>query len=386
MTADLAGERIALIGRFERLPASRLARETAARGGTVARRLGGGSTGVVVGRGAAAMAEDGRLAALLDRAEGAGAWVAGETTFLRRLGLAPRLPEGNRALDTASLARSAGLAPRTLEVLALFDLVEAADGRYGFRDLVAARQVAALLAAGAPLGAVIAAAGELRRRAPAENPLARERLALGVDGSIALRLGDRLGEISGQLRLPLPEAAPTPLLELLLAAEAAADEDGPEAAIPLYRRYLAAAPDDAVARFNLATLLAAAAREDEARETLMAAVRLDPGLAEAWYNLAHLAEAAGRAAAARSYLDRALAVDPEYGDALYNRARLALAKEDFAAAAALYERYVALDPASEWSGRARRALRYCRLMLQQRGGDRESAGYASASASTPTGG
>jgi tetratricopeptide (TPR) repeat protein len=312
------------------------------------------------------MAEDGRLAALLDRAAGTGAWVMGEAAFLRRLGLAPPLPGENRTLDPASLARSAGLDPRVVAMLGLFDLVEPAEGRYGFRDLVAARQVAAMLAAGAPIGAVIAAGGELRRRMPGENPLARERLALAADGSVVLRLGDRLGDISGQLRLPLPEAAPTKLLDLLLAAEAAEEEVGPEAAIPLYRRYLAAAPDDAVTRFNLATLLAAAARTDEARDTLMAAVKLDPALVEAWYNLAHLAEAAGRAAMARAYLDRALAVDPDYGDALYNRARLALADEDFAAAATLYERYVAADPGSEWSGRARRALLYCRLMLQQR--------------------
>jgi tetratricopeptide (TPR) repeat protein len=363
--AELTGERIVLVGRFDRLPATRLAREIALRGGAATRRLGEACTGIVIGQGAAGMIEDGRLASLTARARETRAWTAGEGAFLRRLDLTPPLGAENRTLSAAELARRAEIDPATVEALRLFGVVDEEQGAYGFRDLVAARQVAALLRSGATLAEIIAAATELRRRTPGENPLARERLTLAEDGSLALCVAERVADLSGQLRLPLQLGPRRATLDLLVAAEEAAEIGRHDDAIAWYRRYVGAAPDDAVAHFNLAGLLCEAGEREEAKYELMNAVRLDPRLVEGWYNLAHLAEETGRVDAAVTYLDRALAIDPGYGDALYNRARLALAAEDFPTAAEHYERYLEGDAASEWGRRARRGLLYCRLMLRE---------------------
>jgi tetratricopeptide (TPR) repeat protein len=363
--AELTGERIALVGRFDRLPATRLAREIALRGGAATRRIGARCTGLVIGHGAVSMIGDGRLADLLSRARRWQVRVEGEGGFLRRLGLATAPPAENRPFSSDELAAQAGIEPAIIETLHLFDLVDEAAGRHGFRDLIAARQVAALLGSGAALHAIIAAAVELRQQAPEPHPLARERLVRNDDGRLGLRVAGQVADLSGQLRLALGDADAVPPLDLLLAAEAAADEGRESDAIAWYRRYVAVAPDDAIAQFNLAALCAAGGDREEAQHRLMAAIRLDPRFAEAWYNLAHLAEQAGRAETAMRHLDRALAIDPGYADALYNRARLALATADFARAAELYQRYVTADPDSEWSRRARRAAHYSRLMLRE---------------------
>ena len=57
--------------------------------------------------------------------------------------------------------------PRDIvDQLAMFGLIEARDGLYGFRDLAAARQVAGLLAAGTPLSVITKSLSEIRKWLP----------------------------------------------------------------------------------------------------------------------------------------------------------------------------------------------------------------------------
>ena len=102
--------------------------------------------------------------------------------------------------NVPDLQRVTGLTPRILSCLALFDVLDPADGRYAYRDLVAAREAGRLLARGIELRQVLEAAIALRRRG---THLAETRLAEGPSGELLRELGGQLAELSGQLTMRL---------------------------------------------------------------------------------------------------------------------------------------------------------------------------------------
>jgi hypothetical protein len=199
----LGGIRIALLGGFESLPRRRLVWEIERRGGRCVRHGLGAAPVAVLGHGVAAWADTGELAALLAEAAGRGCAVVSEHRFLRRLGLLPALPPAFRTLSLDDLARRSGLSRDTLIVLRLLDLVEDEGGRFEFRDLVAARRIADLVAAGASFAAIAEGAMRLRRRGIDAHPLARAHLVRAAAGDIVLRFGRHVAATDGQLDLPL---------------------------------------------------------------------------------------------------------------------------------------------------------------------------------------
>lgn len=90
------------------------------------------------------------------------------------------------------------------------------------------------------------------------------------------------------------------LQQLIAQAEALSREARPEAAIALYQAWLAAnvSPVSCIVCFNLAVLLVAAGRHDEALPVYLRAIAEKPDLAEARHNLANLYELQGHADAA----------------------------------------------------------------------------------------
>src|SRR5262249_57573962 len=112
---------------------------------------------------------------------GEGAGGMREEEVRRRLGLLAPPEAVNRSLGSADLQRLAGLTPRLLSCLALFDVVEPVDGRYAYRDVVAAREAGRLLARGVALHRVLEAAILLRRRG---SHLAETRPAEGASGGL----------------------------------------------------------------------------------------------------------------------------------------------------------------------------------------------------------
>ncbi len=356
---DMAGATIAVIGRLCSAPRWLVADAVARRGGSLTHRLAK-ADGLVVGRGAHLRL--GALTAALDAMERRGAWCLSERRLLRALGLAAPLPALPRPLRAIDVARHSGLAPDAVRMLALFDVIDDADGAFEFRDLVAARQVRRLAEGGTALADIIAALVAADHQPGAGNLLSHARLTRLADGVLARAVGDYLAEIDGQLRLPLDDGG-NPSLDLLFERAAMAEEAERWAeAETHYRRILDIAPRDSVARFNLANVLGRQRRLGEAEACLRHAVALRPGFAEAWYNLAHLLESRGDAAAARRCLERAVEADSGFADGIYNLARLCLMAGEPVAAAALYERYVTLDPSSPWAARARQALRLCRVL------------------------
>src|SRR5207249_990602 len=93
-----------------------------------------------------------------------------------------------------------------------------------------------------------------------------------------------------------------------------------QAAEPLYRRAIEAAPAHAAARSLHGACLLQLGRFDESIARLAALVAEHPAAFDAWNNLGVAYRAAGRAEDAERALRTALRVNPEYADAAGNLA------------------------------------------------------------------
>lgn len=362
---EFAGKVFTLVGRVLTIPRRVMIADLERRGAVVRRRLIRQAEVVGVGQGAVAMLADGRLQMRLGEAYALGAEVVGERALLRALGRLPALPPEPAALSIGELASRVNLEPATVRILILFDLIRPVGDDVGFRDLVTAREVARLLKENVPLADIVQSTVEIGRRPgqPESHPLARHKLVCDRDGHLVVRSGTGLADLSGQLRLPLPDAG-NPTVDSLFEEAEEAEETGDLAAAEMfYRRCVVLDRHDPIAPFNLANVLREQGRVDEARIFFQHALAIDPEFAEAWYNLAGLMEQAGQRELARDFLRRAVVADPYYGDPLYNLALWHFQVGDYAEAIVWWERYLDLDPDSEWSKKARQGLALCQQHL-----------------------
>jgi tetratricopeptide (TPR) repeat protein len=359
----LAG-RISIIGRLS-APRAVVAREVAARGGTLQRGLSRQTGVLVVARASVRQLANGQLRTKVVQADLQGVVCVSEATFLRALGLLPEAAPVAGAIALDALPDKAGLEPEVVRLLVLFGLIEPCAGQCSFRDLVSAREVARLLREGLDLQAILATAEQVARRSPdRDHPLTRLKLVGDGRGQLARWIDGALGELDGQMRLPLPRTENPSVDELFENAEEAEQAGDLATAEALYRRCIALDRSDPIALFNLANVLCAQDRSAAAKLYLQLAASLDPGLAEAWYNLALLQDAEGDKGAARQGFERAIEADPHYADPLYNLAHLEFEAGAYGKARDLWQRYLRLDPDSEWSRNARRGLALCQRQSQ----------------------
>jgi Tfp pilus assembly protein PilF len=356
----LAGQNLFVFGRIHGLTRKRLDQLVRAHGGRVAQKPTARITTIALGHSAASnVLADGRVrlaAGLPEKAE-----LISEQELRRRLGLA-RAPEAvERNLGIEDLERLSGLTRRLVACLALFDVLEPVDGRYAYRDLVAAREAGRLLGRGIELRQVLEAAVALRRRG---SHLAESRLAEGPSGELLREVAGQLAELSGQLTMRLDQEVQN-IDALVAAAEKAAENDDLAAAENLYTTALRADSTDPVLPFNLGNVFAAQGRAAEAKIAWQIAVARDPGFAEAWYNLAMAAEDDQHTDLAVAEYRRAVQAWPEYSDAHFNLALLLTKVGRYEEALAVWETLLKLEPSSKQSATAKRAAALCRMELNR---------------------
>ena len=315
---------------------------------------------LIVGEFGWPLLDDGRPSSSLAQAKTYGVPIASERQFLEWLG--KNAPEQQaKTYSAAQLAALSKLPEDVVEQLAMFGLIEARGGLYGFRDLAAARQVAGLLAAGTKLSVITKSLHEIRKWLPDARLSSVKLFPESSDRVLVEQLKGRTDK-TGQFVLDVDP--PDGDAEALFAqAQAAEEQNDTAAAERLYRRVMKLDPGDAAAAFNLGNLLRVGGRALEAEAAFRAAVAADPKFAPAWYNLADVLDDQGRTQEAVDCLTRALDADPAYGDAMFNMGLLLQKLERPKDAAAWWRRYLELDHDSPWAARARRALKYCEMQL-----------------------
>jgi tetratricopeptide (TPR) repeat protein len=340
------------------------------RGGTPSPAVTKRTQVLIVGELGWPLLDDGRPSNKLSRASEYGIPVVSERRFLEWISKA--IPDSVQKTYTADqLAALSKMSIGIIRELSQLSLLDERDGRFGFRDLASARQIAKLLNDGVRLSEIIRAVSEIRKWLP-DAGLAAVRLHAGAHSDVQVEQPGGRTDKYGQFVLAVDGACDDPD-ELFDRAHAADQMGDVVEAERLYRLLMKSDPTDASAPFNLGNMLRAAARTVEAEAALRAATRANPAFAEAWYNLADLLDDQGRSEAAVECLRKALLVAPDYMDAMFNLALMLQRKGAYAEAADYWRRYLAGDRLSEWAARARRSLKFCEIQVN-------SAGFTSGSA------
>ena len=330
------------------------------RGGTPSPAVTKRTKLLIVGELGWPLLDDGRPSNKLSRATEYGIPVVSERRFLEWIGKA--VPDSvQKTYSAEQLAALSKMSIGMIRELSQLSLLDQRNGRFGFRDLASARQIAKLLNGGVCLSEIIRAVSEIRKWLP-DVGLANVRLHASVLSEVQVEQHGGRADKYGQFVFAVDEARDDPD-ELFERAQSAEQVGDVEEAERLYRLLMKSDPTDASAPFNLGNMLRGAGRTVEAEAALKAATRANPAFAEAWYNLADLLDDQGRAEAAVECLRKALLVAPDYMDAMFNLALLLQRKCAYAEAADYWRRYLTNDRASEWAARARRSLKFCEIQV-----------------------
>src|SRR6478609_4697737 len=300
--------------------------------------------------------DDGRPSNKLSRARSYSVPVVSERRFLEWTG--KFIPDNdNKAYSVDQLASLSGLPGEKIQELAQLSLLDERAGRFGFRDLASARQIAKLLADGVRLSEIIRSVNKIRKWLP-DTGLGSMRLRPGPSHSLEVEQAGGRTDKRGQFMLAVDDYRHNP--DDLFASAQAAEQAGDVAEAERYYRLLMKGNDPSAA-FNLGNMLRAHGRNVEAEAALQAATGIDPAFAEAWYNLSDLLDDQGRSEAAIECLRKSLSIWPDYVDAMFNLALLLQRKNEYAEAAIYWRRFLAIESRSEWATRARRSLKFCEI-------------------------
>jgi tetratricopeptide (TPR) repeat protein len=315
---------------------------------------------LVVGELGWPLLDDGRPSNKLTQANAYGIPIVSERRFLEWIGVA--VPnQVHTAYSTDQLAVLSKMSEGMVRELAQLGLLEERDGRFGFRDLASARQIAKLLVDGVKLSEIIRSVNAIKKWMPNAG-LANVRLHADALCDIQVEQPGGRTDKHGQFVLSVDQVRDDPD-ELFDRAHSAEQTGDVAEAERLYGLLMKSDPTDASAPFNLGNMLRAAGRTVEAESALRFATRANPTFAEAWYNLADLLDDQGRSEAAIECLRKALSAAPGYGDAIFNLALLLQRKSKYAEAAEYWRHYLVSDSQSEWASRARRSLKFCEISL-----------------------
>ena len=329
-------------------------------GGTPSQAVTKRTNLLIVGELGWPLLDDGRPSNKLTRATTYGIPVVSERRFLEWIGKA--VPnEVQKTYSGEQLGTLSKLPSTTIQELVQFGLLDERGGRFGFRDLASARQIARLLTDGVRLSEIVRGVSEIRKWLR-EVGLSNVRFRAGPHNSLEIEQPQGRTDKRGQFLFAVDgsEQSPDDLFDKTQSAEAMGDIAEAER---LYRLLMKSDPADASAPFNLGNMFRAYGRNVEAEAALRASTRVDPTFAEAWYNLGDLLDDQGRSEAAIECLRKSLRVAPDYADAIFNLALLLQRTNQYAEAANYWRRYLASDCQSEWAARARRSLKFCEMQI-----------------------
>ena len=330
------------------------------RGGTPSPAVTKRTRVLIVGELGWPLLDDGRPSNKLSRATALGIPIVSERRFLEWVGKSAS-DNDQKTYSADQLAALSKMSRGMIQELSQLSLLDERDGRFGFRDLASARQIAKLLNDGVRLSEIIRAVSEIRKWLP-DAGLATVRLHASALSDVQVEQSGGRTDKYGQFVLAVDDARDDPD-ELFDRAHSAEQIGDLAEAERLYRLLMKSDPTDASAPFNLGNMLRGASRTVEAEVALRAATRANPAFAEAWYNLADLLDDQGRSEAAVECLLKALLAAPSYIDAMFNLALLLQRKGSYAEAADYWRRYLASDRSSEWAARARRSLKFCEIQV-----------------------
>src|SRR5215471_4788594 len=214
--------------------------------------------------------DDGRPSNKLSRATALGIPIVSERRFLEWVGK-PASDNDQKTYSPEQIAALSKMSRGMVQELAQLSLLDERDGRFGFRDLASARQIAKLLNDGIRLSEIIRAVSEIRKWLP-DASLAAVRLHAGALSDVQVEQSGGRTDKYGQFVFAVDDARDDP--DALFDGAHAAEQTGDIAeAERLYRLLMKSDPTDASASFNLGNMLRAAARTVEAEAALRAATR-----------------------------------------------------------------------------------------------------------------
>jgi tetratricopeptide (TPR) repeat protein len=355
---------VAFTGRLASMKRAAAFAEVVRQGGTPRPRVTKATSVLIVGELGWPLFCDGRLSNSITQAKIYRVPITSERQFLAWLGQG--LPDGQtKSYTKDQLAALSKVPPELIEQLDMFGLIEPRADRYGFRDLAAARQIAALLASGVRLSVITQSLSEIRQWLP-DAGLANLRLFPESSDSLLVEQLHGRTDTKGQFVLAMekPFGDPDSLFQEAQEAEETEDHASAER---LYGLVVKIDPNDCVAAFNLANVLRAQGKLIEAEAAYRSALKRAPDFAEAWYNLADLLDDQRRGHEAVRCLEKAIQADPDYTDAVFNLALLLQRLDRSKEAATQWKRYLELDRASPWAARAKRALKFCEMQMANSG-------------------
>lgn len=334
--------------------------EVEKQGGTPRRGVTKETAVLIVGELGWPLLADGRPSNSLEQAKSYRLPVVSERKFLEWIGRA--VPEEQTKTYTAAQLVSLSKVPeKIVEQLGMFGLIEAKEGRYGFRDLAAARQIAGLLASGVPLSVVTKGLAEVRKWLPEAH---LSNLRIFPEASDRLLIEQVKGRTDKKGQFVLPMSAQEDNADFLFEQAQAAEEANDVAmAERLYRRLMKIDPTDPAAPYNLGNLMSSEGRPVEAEAAYRAAIAAEPRYAEAWHNLADVLDEQGRTKEAIACLERSIENGVANPDSMFNLALFLQKLERHSDAAKWWRQYLKHDSNSDWATRAKRALKLCEMQL-----------------------
>ena len=357
----LSGQKVYVYGRLRGITTRRIDQLAFVRGLSLTRRPSAADA-IVLAHSTVGLAvsEAGELGLGLRQKANAG--LVSERSFRTQLGILALAAASEPHYSEDQITRHAGLNSPQLRTLSLYDVLSPGDGGFSYTDLVAARAVGRLFAAGVKFPNIIVAALALEQRGVS---LSAVRLAEAPWGELLQMFEGALAEIDGQLLLPL-EGPDIDADEAFARAEASEQEGDLDSARRWYD--LAGASMRTMRSFHSTLAMFSTSWDGRARRKSPIGRRSPGVLISRTHGSTSgvLQEKMGREDEALSSYEGAFAVEPTYADALHNGVVLLMRKRRFAAALPLLEQIVSVSPASALE--AKRLAHLCRLELRHDAG------------------